>query len=72
MADITQQEAAIAQRLGDIWGEYLALPPEHPTEAREFCDAIHRCQDMILARVGRRAFHAKFKTAEDARGSKKQ
>lgn len=71
MTDITQQEAAIAQRLGDLWTEYLQMPVEHPTESREFCDAIHRCQDMILARAGRRAFHAKFKTAEDARGSKK-
>jgi len=51
----TEQEAFIARLLGEVWNAYLALPVEHPMEQAEFCAAIHRCQDIVLARSGRRA-----------------
>ena len=41
--------------LGDAWNEYLKLPIEHPMEQKEFCSAIHACQNMVLARCGVRA-----------------
>lgn len=56
--ELTEQEAKVAQMLGDAWNEYLKLPKEHPMERSEFCTAIHRCQDMVLARCGRRAFNS--------------
>lgn len=56
-AELTDQEAKVAQMLGDAWNEYLKLPKDHPMEQGEFCNAIHRCQDIVLARCGRRALH---------------
>ncbi|MBW3503347.1 hypothetical protein CJF43_07220 [Pseudomonas fragi] len=54
-AELTDQEAKVAQMLGDAWNEYLKLPIEHPMEQKEFCSAIHACQNMVLARCGVRA-----------------
>jgi len=56
--EITALEIKVAQMLGDAWNEYLKLPVEHPTEKAEVCHAIHACQDIVLARCGRRAIHA--------------
>ena len=54
-AELTDQEAKVAQMLGDAWNEYLKLPVEHPMGQSEFCSAIHACQNMVLARCGVRA-----------------
>ncbi len=54
-AELTDQDAKVAQMLGDAWNEYLKLPIEHPMEQREFCSAIHACQNMVLARCCVRA-----------------
>jgi hypothetical protein len=59
--NLTEQEAKIAQMLGEVWNEYLSLPVEHPMDQQEFCRAIHTCQDMVLARCGRRALNAALK-----------
>ncbi|EJA2567274.1 TPA: hypothetical protein ACRNH0_003336 [Pseudomonas aeruginosa] len=56
-AELTQQEARVVDLLAQAWNEYLQLPVEHSVEAPEFCVAIHRCQDMVLARCGRRALN---------------
>ena len=56
--ELTDQEAKIAQMLGDVWNEYLALPIEHSMEQQEFCTAIHVCQDKVLGRCGRLAFQS--------------
>ncbi|MGO2452563.1 hypothetical protein [Pseudomonas taetrolens] len=55
-AELTVQEAKVAQMLGEAWNEYLKLPIEHPMEQKEFCSAIHACQNIVLARCGVRAF----------------
>lgn len=57
-AQLTEQEAKVAQMLAEVWNEYLVLPIEHPMEQQEFCTAIHLCQDKILGRCGRRAFQS--------------
>ncbi|MET3715389.1 hypothetical protein ABMD26_001637 [Pseudomonas sp. PvP001] len=62
----TKQEAAIARLLGEVWNAYLALPVEHPMERTEFCTAIHRCQDIVLARSGRRALDADADSATNS------
>ena len=54
-AELTDQEAKVAQMLGDAWNEYLKLPVEHSMGQSEFCSAIHACQNMVLARCGVRA-----------------
>ena len=55
-AELTDQEAKVAQMLGEAWNEYLKLPIEHPMGQKEFCSAIHACQNIVLARCGVRAF----------------
>lgn len=59
MIRLTEDEAALARLLGEAWSAYLALPVEHPMDRQEFCTAIHRCQDMVLARCGRRELNSK-------------
>lgn len=51
---LTPAEKLLVEELGLIWNRFLALPNEHPNEQPEFCQAIHLCQNMILARPGRR------------------
>lgn len=55
--ELTEQEAKVSRMLADAWDEYLKLPVDHPMQQSEFCTAIHRCQDMVLARCGRRALN---------------
>ncbi|WP_300747487.1 hypothetical protein [Pseudomonas sp.] len=55
---LTDREAFIAGLLAGVWNEYLKLPTEHPMERDEFCRAIHACQNMVLARPGRRVINA--------------
>lgn len=54
-AELTDQEAKVAQMLGEAWNEYLKLPTEHSMGQKEFCSAIHACQNIVLARCGVRA-----------------
>jgi len=56
-ARVTDQEAVVVGMLAEAWNEFLKLPIEHPMEQREFCTAIHSCQDKILARGGRRVIN---------------
>lgn len=56
-AELTVDEAAVVDLLAQTWNAYLRLPVEHMAEAPEFCRAIHACQDMVLARCGRRALN---------------
>jgi hypothetical protein len=56
-AQITPQEEMVARMLAAVWDAYCALPVEHPMDQPEFCTAIHRCQDMVLARSGRRCLN---------------
>lgn len=55
--EITQREARVVELLAEAWNAYVQLPVEHPMAQAEFCTAIHRCQDMVLARPGRRALN---------------
>ncbi len=57
-ARVTDQEAVVVGLLAEAWNEFLKLPIEHPMAQREFCTAIHSCQDKILARGGRRVINA--------------
>ena len=55
---LTDQEATVVQMLAAAWNEYLKLPIEHSMDRQEFCTAVHRCQDMVLARSGRRELNS--------------
>ena len=62
-AELTDQEAKVAQMLGEAWNEYLKLPVEHPMGQKEFCSAIHACQNIVLARCGVRALKSTLSVA---------
>lgn len=47
---LTEQEEKIANMLGDVFNAYMLLPVEHQMEQREFCQAIHACQNIVLSR----------------------
>lgn len=49
-----EQEEKVLKMLAECWNEFLKLEVQHPAEQREFCDAIHRCQDLIGVRVARK------------------
>lgn len=62
-AELTDQEAKVAQMLGEAWNEYLKLPVEHPMGQKELCSAIHACQNIVLARCGVRALKSTLSVA---------
>ena len=55
---ITNAELRIVGLLGEAWNAFLTLPIEHADHQDEFRHAIHRAQDMVLARVGARQINA--------------
>ena len=55
---LTDDERAIAILLGKAWDAFLRLPVEHGDDLAEFRHAIHRAQDMVLARPGRRQINS--------------
>lgn len=55
----TPLEQEIVHRLGEVWNLFLTLPDNSQDdsfrdEQRNFRDAIHRAQELMLARTGRR------------------
>jgi hypothetical protein len=47
-------EYGLVEDLANIWNTFLLLPVEHPDDNTEFRQGIHRLQEKILARLGRR------------------
>ena len=50
MPELTEQELRVANALGNIWNEFLLFPVLHPSDRREFEQAIHVAQNIILSR----------------------
>lgn len=53
---LTKQEGVVMDALCKAVVEYYKLPVDHPTEQREFVDAIHRLQDLLAVRIARRLY----------------
>lgn len=53
---LTVGEGVVMDALIQAWNAYADLPVEHPSDRSEFCDAIHRCQDLLAVRIARRHF----------------
>lgn len=54
---MTDKEKAVIQALIEAWNRYIELPNEHPDDHTEFRHGIHRLQEKIMARPGRREFN---------------
>lgn len=59
---LTFEEQKVMGSLVDAWNEFRKLPTQHPSEIDEFCEGIHRCQNLLAMRVARRADPENFKT----------
>jgi len=55
---MTDDEVLVVHLLADAWNAFCDLPEEHPSDADEFCRAIHAAQDIVLARPARRDLKA--------------
>ena len=51
----TSEEKAVAMKFVEAWEAYLKLPDRSLEADAEMRSAIHRGQEVILVRVGRRA-----------------
>lgn len=47
---LNARECIVLRLLGDAWYKFCDFEPRHPDEADEFKRAIHRAQDLIIAR----------------------
>jgi len=54
-AKLTGIEFHLVRKLGEVFDEFVSMPQEAPSEHKDFQDAIHLCQRLILARGGRRS-----------------
>jgi hypothetical protein len=61
--DLLQDERLLMKKTVDLWNTFVTLPPMHSMEQADFCDAIHRIQDLIGTRIA-------MKTAPDIYGTR--
>ena len=61
---LTMDEKGVMDSLMECYGRFLKLEREHPTELRDFVDAVHRIQDLLAVRIVRRVFPEGWSTHE--------
>ena len=47
---MTDQERDLLNKLADCWNDFCKLEIQHPDDARDYADAIHDCQRIIISR----------------------
>lgn len=52
---ITSKEKKILNYLTKAYNLFIQIIRQHPDEARDFTDGIHKCQYIIGMRIARRA-----------------
>lgn len=57
---LTDDEERIVHLLAEAWDAFSHLPKLHPDNAREFCNAIHACQEKIMMRPMLREFNKRY------------
>ncbi len=53
---MVEKEYQVLKLLADSWNEYCKLEIQHPDDARDFADAIHTCQRIIMSREAIRQY----------------
>lgn len=53
---MTKEEREVVLLLARAWDAFMMLPEDHPMDKQEMCTIIHRAQEKVLARSGRRLF----------------
>ena len=62
---MSQAEIEILNLLADCWNTYCKLEVQHPDDARDFADAIHDCQRIIMSREAVRQYPDFFYKTND-------
>lgn len=63
----TEDEGVVADHLCAAVNAFAKLPRQHPDEARDFCDAIRRLQDLMVVRIVRRDYPLGWPTYADGK-----
>lgn len=50
---ITDKEKQVLDSLSNAWNLFIEMERQHPNEAADFADGIHKCQQIIALRVAR-------------------
>ena len=53
---LTDEERVVMDSLIFAWNQFLELEVQHPSDAPDFADGIHRCQQSLALRVVRREY----------------
>ena len=51
---VNEKQLQIINLLSEAFNKYIELDVQHPNDQMEFCNAIHRCQHLIMIRDVRR------------------
>jgi hypothetical protein len=57
MIDLTTAEINIINLLAEAFNQHCDLPVVHDNYPREFCEAIHRAQHLIMCRPAQEVFN---------------
>ena len=49
-----ETEEELLKMSAECWKKFLELEQQHPSERNDFCDGIHKCQDVIAVRFARK------------------
>jgi hypothetical protein len=58
----TKEEQEVMDNLTKAWNAFCKLYSTHPSHNADFCDGIHKCQDVIIHRVVQRDYPSTFPT----------
>ncbi len=53
---LTEREGKVMDALIMAWTEFSLLDIQHPNDQKDFCDSIHKCQDLLACRIARRHY----------------
>lgn len=53
---LTDEEGEVMDALIYAWNQFSQLEIQHPSDAPDFADGIHKCQQSIALRVVRREY----------------
>lgn len=53
---LTDDEGKVMDSLVEAWTQFSLLDMQHPMDKTDFCNAIHKCQDLLACRIARREY----------------
>jgi hypothetical protein len=58
---LTEQELELTEKLGECWNLFLKTEDTHESEKIDFMNAIHKAQQIVMARSAVRCHPEMFK-----------